>query len=69
MKESICSVCGKKHFRNPGNMYKLKFCGRTYIFCGYKCYNKAKDIADEKDAESFYNLINSKESNDEDTYK
>ena len=57
LKESICSACGKPHYRYPGNIYKVQTKKKTYIFCGYGCYNTAKKLLESKDTDAFNKFV------------
>ena len=52
-----CCVCGKKHVRRPGNMYKINYDKRVRHFCGYNCYMKIIRLKEQKKHEEIREIF------------
>ena len=44
----ICDVCGRMHYRRPGNIFKVIYKGKTRHCCGYNCYYKLNSAVESK---------------------
>ena len=43
----VCAICGKQFWKPASSLYKVKFAGKTYKCCYYKCYRIAQQTKEQ----------------------
>lgn len=38
----VCSICGERYLKPACSLYKVKFAGKIFATCSYKCFRIAQ---------------------------
>ena len=55
----MCDVCGKRHTRISGDIFKFVWKNKTKHMCGYNCYNKIVTLKHNKQNDEIDKIFNS----------